>query len=187
MSGDLTAAVARSLLDYDPETGELTWRHRPLELFQSETRPERECKRWNGRYAGRPAFTAPCLGYRQGRIFKRNYRAHRVIWLMMTGEWPTDDIDHIDQNKSNNRWANLRAVTHRENCRNPPRRPSNSSGHTGVCFHTASGKWRAQIGTGRGPRWLGSFAAVESAAAAYRAAAMHDGYHPNHGRTAAGE
>ena len=48
-------------------------------------------------------------------IMRVKYLAHRLAWLYVTGSWPSQDIDHIDGDPTNNRFANLREVTHQEN------------------------------------------------------------------------
>jgi len=179
MRDDLDPDIVRSLIDYDPETGVLTWRERPREMFCSE----RIWKAWNTRRAGKIAFTAVnAHGYHVGAIFRRNYLAHRVIWLIMTGDWPTDEIDHIDHNPNNNRWANLRAVTHQENCLNQRMRSTNTSGVSGVFYDATKGKWIAHIHADGRAKNLGPFSNIADAAEARSAAEKLYGYHFNHGR-----
>ena len=92
---------------YDPLEPDLWWKHRPREHF-----PDDHIWRvWTANFAGQIA------GSRSDRyvhVVVNKYRlyAHRVIWAMQTGAWPADKIDHADQNKLNNRWANLREATH---------------------------------------------------------------------------
>jgi hypothetical protein len=92
--------LLRKLLRYEPETGKLFWRERDREFFKSD----RDYKVWNIRFAGKEAFTASDCGYKTGKVFGKTYRAHRIIWALQTGAWPRDEIDHIDQDKSNNAW-----------------------------------------------------------------------------------
>ena len=87
------------LLEYDPETGGLTWKERPREMFLEEWHQ----RKWNTRYAGQPALTSTLKGgYKYGNLFDQKVLAHRVIWKMVTGEDP-QDVDHIDGNRWNNR------------------------------------------------------------------------------------
>jgi hypothetical protein len=99
----ITPEYVRELLDYDPETGELTWR---------ETK--------SGRTSKIAGTVQPCHnGYRRKVVIDYGmYMAHRVIWLWMTGKWPRGDIDHKDRNGLNNRWTNLHVVTKAENNKN---------------------------------------------------------------------
>jgi hypothetical protein len=101
---DLTAEYVRAILAYDPATGELTWR-------------ETKSGRSNGKQVG---SVQPCHnGHRRVlTIDHKMYRAHRIIWLWMTGKWPKYDVDHEDRNALNNRWKNLRDVTRTVNNRN---------------------------------------------------------------------
>lgn len=47
--------------------------------------------------------------------------AHRLAFFLMEGSWPAGVIDHIDGDKLNNRWVNLRHVTIEQNLANTPR------------------------------------------------------------------
>jgi hypothetical protein len=180
-----TPETLRALLRYDPETGKLFWRPRGVEWFAPSKRrtAEHKMNNWNSKCASKEAFTTTDrLGYRQGRIFDRGYLAHRVIWAMVTGSWPEEDIDHEDRNPGNNRWDNLRAVPHAVNMRNLPPRANNTSGVCGVSWSRRSRKWYAQIRTNGKPRSLGLFDSFDDAVAARKAAEAAHGYHKNHGK-----
>lgn len=179
----LTAELARELLYYDPATGRLVWRKRRVELFSDTPRrtAAHAAANWNARWAGKPAFTALNKGRHCGAILGRNYEAHRVIWLLMTGAWPAE-IDHINGNPEDNRWCNLRDVDRADNARNLPLRGDNRSGYVGVHRHSQSGRWVAQIRAGGVCRHLGVFDRLEDAVAAREEASRTEGYHPNHGR-----
>jgi hypothetical protein len=99
--------TARKLLRYDSTTGKLFWLNRPRGFFNSD----RAFKSWNTKYSGKEALNTNSNGYKYGPIFKKNYKAHRVVWLLVTGHWPQLEIDHIDGNRSNNRFENLRPAT----------------------------------------------------------------------------
>lgn len=73
------------------------------------------------------------------------YRAHRVAWLYMTGEWPPGEIDHINGDKQDNRFSNLRICTHQQNNHNQAIRRNNTSGVKGVYWSKQQGKWRGQV------------------------------------------
>lgn len=130
----------RSIIDYDPCTGVLTWRARPRELFTTS----RSYKIWNARFCGRQAGYSS-NGYIQVRIGKSIHLAHRVAWAYMTGAWPEKQLDHIDGDKSNNMFANLREATNSENGYNRERYSNNTSGVKGVCWDKSVSKWKAQI------------------------------------------
>jgi hypothetical protein len=154
----------RKLLDYDPETGKLIWKRRKCD---SPT--------WNIRFAGKPALTIEKRGYFTGSIWGVKYMTHRIIWKWMTGDDPAE-IDHINGNGLDNRWANLRSVDRLANARNMPKRRENKSGYCGVYF--AQGKWQARILR----KTIGTFSSREDAIAARKAAERELGFHPNHGR-----
>lgn len=175
----------RKLLDYNPETGGLTWNPRTPDLFNGgKNDPEHVCARWNSRLAGKPAFTAGNgHGYFRGAIFNRKFSAARVIWAMETGAWPTGQIDHINGIRTDNRIKNLRDVSHAENMRNHARQKRNSSGVTGVHFNKAQGKWVASIHANGKSLHLGYFTSKSDATVARRSAEREHGFHENHGRT----
>ena len=79
---DLSQEYIKSILIYNPETGLFTWVHR------------------NSKKVGRMTNS----GYIQIGINCRLYMAHRLAYLYMIGKWPEYDIDHINMNKSDNRW-----------------------------------------------------------------------------------
>lgn len=170
----ITAESIRKVLDYDPETGILTWRHRPSELFtDNRLHPaERVCRGWNTRYANKKAGNPTYQGYVKVNLGNRTVRAHIIIWLWMTGVLPSMDIDHVDLNKSNNRWTNLRLATRSQNQSNTRKRVDNISGYKGVCREPRGGKWRAQIQWKNEKHFLGLHDTKEAASAAYNEAAQ---------------
>lgn len=175
----LTYAQVDEVLKCDPERGLLFWKERPQRMFSTK----RSCSIWNARYALKEAFTAFRYdGYRFGNLFNRPHRAHRVIWLLSTGEWPVDQIDHIDGNRANNRIVNLREVTNAQNGKNCARRSDNASGVTGISWAARDKKWVAQIRAEGKTECLGYFSDKNEAIAARHAAEVLLGFHPNHGR-----
>lgn len=166
------------LLRYEPETGKLIWLTRPRSFFSTDG----ECKRWNGRYAGKEAFTVSSYGYLDGYVLRKMHRAHRVAWLMHYGSEPNGSIDHINGNRQDNRVNNLRVVTACENARNSAPKSTNTSGVIGVS--PFKGRWRATITANGKQIHLGIFADLATAAAVRKAAEIAHGYHPNHGRAA---
>lgn len=175
---DLTYDIARQLLKYEPETGKLFWKERPREMFPAD----RHWKMWNTRFAGSEAFTSvDGSGYRHGGIFARIYKAHRVIWLMQTREWPSEQIDHINGVRDDNRFGNFRSVSSAENSRNRSLAVNNISGVTGVFWRKRTQKWHAQIDIDGCRIRLGCFAAIEDAIAARSAANIAHGFSDRHG------
>ena len=174
--------VLTELLSYDADSGLLTWKTRPVSMFQAGRHTAAHtCARWNATFAGKVALNAKHgAGYRHGNLLSRNALAHRAIWKLVTDEDP-DEIDHIDGDRSNNRWVNLRAVSSSENSRNVAVGKRNTSGHLGV-RRNRRGNWQAFITTSAGMVCLGSFANINEAVAARKAAERKENFHPNHGR-----
>lgn len=147
----LTVDRARELLDYNPENGTITWR------FKVSNRRK-------GSLAG--AKTAG--GHLATRIGGRLYRNHRLAWLLVTGCWPLDEIDHINGLRDDNRWLNLREADtflNRENQHIPT--SSNSSGYLGVSWHSRKSRFRARIRTRGKTVLLGYFKDPAEAHQAY--------------------
>ena len=82
----LTQARAQELFYYYPKTGSLRWRTKPAIRV----------------HVGDLAGSDNGLGYLRVSINNRLYMVHRIIMLYMLGEWPKDQVDHIDRNKINN-------------------------------------------------------------------------------------
>ncbi len=161
--GDLTAEHLRDLLSYDADTGHFVWK---VTVAQ-------------GVKAGRVAGSTSVWGYRTIQVLGRSYRAHRLAWLYVYGEWPSAYIDHINGNRSDNRIANLRDVPRNVNAQNQ-RRPqkNNKCGLLGVSWHSQARKWVAQIQRpSGGKKCLGLFETPEAAHEAYLATKrqMHEG------------
>lgn len=112
-------------------------------------------------------------GYVYVAVKGKQCLAHRVIWEFVNGEIPKGyEIDHINGVKTDNRIANLRLVTRRQNRQNQRSCQKNSkSGVKGVSFHKPSNKWVAHIGHEGKLRHLGLFATILEASAAYAVAA----------------
>lgn len=174
----------RVLLRYIPETGELFWNERPTEFFSPKKRPACWVANiWNKKYSGAKAFTALNNGYLFGDVMGCHLYAHRVIWAIIYGDWPEDQIDHKNGIRTDNRLINLRSVGSFENSRNLSINSRNTSGTTGVSFCNKSGKWRSTIADpdGRGV-FLGSYGDKELAIYSRKEAEKSYGYHENHGR-----
>lgn len=155
----LSAARARDLLVYSPETGEFTWR-----VKRNGTRP-------GGKAGGhRPG------GYVGIRIDYQMYAAHRLAWFYVYGEWPQHSIDHINGNPSDNRIANLRDVPHVVNMQNQRRALSTSK--TGLLgTHQVGDMFCAEIVVHGRVKYLGTFWTAELAHAVYLRAKrkLHEG------------
>lgn len=179
--------LLRKLLRYEPETGNLYWKPRTPDMFtDSQKTAEHQCNNWNSRYAGKPAFTADNgHGYPYGTVCKHKLVAHRVIWAIVTGSWPTKQIDHINGDRTDNRFENIRDVSRSENLRNMALPKSNTSGVMGVHWFKNAKRWSANIRVSGKSKHLGYFDTKEEAAKARAIAERKYGYHPNHGRHSA--
>ena len=159
----LTQAEVQKLFWYEEETGRLV----------------RKFSRGKG-FAGTHSEAKDKNGYLVVGINKKLYRAHRVVWLYVHGEWPKGDIDHINGIKDDNRISNLRDVTRAENLQNQKASRKNTSGFKGVWFQKSSNRYVAVIESNRKRYYLGCFETPEEAASAYseKAAVVHK-YNPS--------
>jgi hypothetical protein len=172
------AQLLRDSLSYDPQTGSLFWKERPLEIAGNQN----EAKRWNAKHAGREVGAAVSVrGYKKVRVLGFQYTQHRVIWKLVYGTDPYY-IDHINGNRSDNRLANLRNVSFQDNCRNRRMLDRNTSGVTGVCWARKKKAWQASIADRGKTIYLGLFKSIQDAADARSAAERELGYHENHGQ-----
>ncbi len=121
-------------------------------------------------------------GYRYIEISNISYLEHRLIWVYVTGVWPSDQLDHINKNRADNRFSNLRQVNNSENQRNTTLRKSNTSGIMGVHVRSDNGKWSVRINHDGERYILGSFNDFFEACCARKSAEVRFGYHVNHGR-----
>ena len=158
----ITRAEANEVFSYDEKQGILKW--------AIDRRAARK-----GNVAG-----TNNKGYIKVAYKRKIYGAHRLIWLMVHGEWP-NEIDHINGVTDDNRLVNLRAVDKTGNQRNSKFRSANKSGFMGVVWHKASKKWRAQISDGNKSITLGNFEDILEAARIRKLAERRLGYHPYHG------
>ena len=157
----------RACFDYDPETGELRWRQRPPEHFATKN----AWAVWNAKHAGDPAGSLHRGGYYYVSIAGADYKAHRVIFKLVTNDEPPATIDHHHGDPSNNRWDNLRPATWLEQAWNTRTRRNTRSGFRGVYLHCRGRRWCARITKNGIEHHLGCFATREEASAAFERAA----------------
>jgi hypothetical protein len=129
----ITAEYVRRRLQYNSETGVFIWK------------PRIGDKRWTAQFAGKVAGSIKNDGYRRIKIDGESYGAARLAWLITYGEWPQNDIDHINRVRDDDRLVNLRDVTRTENQNN---RSNNNGLPEGVQFNTKSAKYQAWIPKG---------------------------------------
>ena len=156
---ELTQSRLKELLHYNPYTGIFNWIKR------------------KGNVAGYSD-----KGYIRIRVQDKLYAAHRLAWLYTHKTFPTNEIDHINRIKDDNRLINLREATRLQNNTNVGARANNTSGMKGVCLHKPSGKWVAGISIKGKSKHLGYFTTKQEAHAAYcKAADEHHKEFANYG------
>lgn len=157
----------RKYFEYCPDTGEF---HR---LFIRD--------RWgNETPVIKKVGTVRKDGYLEINVFGSSYKAHRLAWFYMTGMWP-NELDHINGNRKDNSWCNLREASKNVNMKNRGLNYNNTSGTSGVTWFEQTQQWRARINLNGRRISLGLFDTIEQASQARSEAEIHLGYHPNHG------
>lgn len=172
----------RKYINYDPLTGNLTWKRRSIDMCSSE----KEQKRFNTRWAGKSA-TSTSVSNKRKYISKcvyfegKQYRSSHVAWAIHYGAWPTETIDHINHDATDDSAANMREVSLIENRRNYSRQINNTSGVPGVSWSKQKGKWKATIKAGGKERHLLLSDDFDEAVKARKQAEVEMGYHKNFG------
>ena len=160
----ITQERLKELLDYNPDTGVFIW----INSYSQHVK--------DGDVAG----TITKNGYRVITLDGKIYRAARLAWLYINGEWPLE-CDHEDRNRQNDKFYNLRNLTKSENMKNKNQYKSNKSGVTGVGWFKSQKRFRANISTEGKRIALGSFKDLFSAVCARKAAEILYNFHPSHG------
>jgi CO dehydrogenase/acetyl-CoA synthase gamma subunit (corrinoid Fe-S protein) len=150
---EITQARVKELFDYHPD-GHLTWK----------------VQKSNNVKVGSFAGSVNSEGYLQVGIDRVLYKVHRLIYLWHYG-FVYNLIDHIDQNKLNNKIQNLRIATNSQNLRNRSKQVNNTSGFKGVSFHKHTNKFQAKIKINKKQIYLGLFLSAEEAYDVYCIAA----------------
>ena len=128
-NNNITREELLKRFSYNPSTGELS------------------SKNWRPNIKAR-VLTAKRNGYIYVRINKVAFSAHRIIWVLHHGSWPSIMIDHINGDKTDNRIANLREASDYENQYNAKKQIRNKSGFKGISFRPSTNRWRAAIRQG---------------------------------------
>lgn len=129
-------------------------------------------RRCNQRGGGKAGTIAGKIdkGYLRTKVFGKLEQVHRLVWLCAYGEWPENQLDHINRIRHDNRIFNLREVTASQNQQNITKPCCNTSGHLGVSWIKSRKKWMAGIKVQGKSINLGSFDEVHSAVAARKTA-----------------
>lgn len=136
----IDAIELRERLQYDPNTGRWVWLKTPRKGFE-----------------GKPAGSIDAKGYWVIKIDGQSYKASRLAYLWMTGEWPAEEMDHIDRTPWNDVWTNIRPASRTEN--NLNREMPTSSGHKGVRKHSSNNSYTASYDN----IYIGSYKTIEEA------------------------
>ncbi len=165
LEAKMTQSQLKSYLHYNPNTGIFT-----------------RINNYHTRFIGKTAGSLNSLGYIKISINNKSYAAHRLALLYEFGELPTNEVDHIDHNRSNNKITNLRIVSRTINNRNKTFQKNNTSGTMGVRWHKSSKRWRAEIKVQGKKIHLGAFKIIEDAKKCRKEGIAKYGFHKNHGQ-----
>ena len=141
----INAEQVRLLLTYDPDTG-IMRRHKD----------------------GAELRSVGVNGYLRGRVAGELHYVHRLAFAWMTGAFPPHQVDHINRNRADNRWCNLRHANNKENAQNRSARSGSASGC--LCVYPANGRWQVKLKVDGRNVVVGRFDDIEEAAAAAVAA-----------------
>ena len=168
----------KSIFTYCKKSGILTRKPRPRDHFSSD----RTFNIYNSVYANSPVSAKNEQGYLIAIISKRQYRAHRIIWIMEFG-YIDDDmvVDHINGVVDDNRIDNLRVCSRAENVRNMKKKKKDLP--IGVYFDKSRGTYKASIGLGKSERKAAKRFKNADDAIAWRERMLKElGYHVLHGK-----
>jgi hypothetical protein len=146
----ISTPIFHELFSYDSKTGN---------ILQQKKRPKVK--------VGEIAGSITPQGYRYIQAKGRKYPAHHLVWYFETGSFPSLFIDHIDGNKLNNHFLNLREVTTKQNNEHRGKQKNNSSGYKGVTFNKRLNKFIAQIQHNSKQLHIGTFDTALEASQAY--------------------
>lgn len=131
---ELSQSQLKEILEYCPDSG----------VFRRIKTVGRRAKK------GQTVGWKNGCGYLNVEIFGKTYKLHRLAFLYMEGEFPPKFVDHINRNRSDNRWSNLRKATFSENMKNQSLAKNNTSGFCGVHFDDhgrGRPRWRVALGS----------------------------------------
>ena len=146
----LTQAKLKFILSYSPLTGVFIWN-----VSKSGN---------NG--IGSVAGNISSQGYRVITVNGKEYRAARLAFLYMEGYFPEYEVDHVNRNKSDDMWKNLKHVSHSCNMKNRGVMRNNKSGIPGVQLYKADGTWAVVISSNKKRFFCGYFQSFKDAVVA---------------------
>lgn len=171
-------AHTEKLIRLNFKTGDLFWRLRDTSEFSTAAHG----KMWNTRFANTPALASlRADGYLEGFIHGKKVLAHRVVYLLASGYWPSSPIDHLNGIRSDNRPENLRISSVSDNNRNRRIGRNTKTGVMGVCWNSDKGAYDAYITKDGVKHRLGRFADFGTAVQSRRSAELALGFGENHG------
>ena len=164
---DLTQELVGKVLRYDAISGTLIW---ISNLHSKRAVPN-----------SRAGSLVKSTGYRNISLFGRTYLEHHLIWFIYYGVWPSGQIDHINQQRDDNRIVNLRDVSKAENARNRTRNPNSKLGEHGIWFNKRTHKYVAEITLNGKKVYQKSFTDLDEAIKERKEKSLELGFHINHG------
>jgi hypothetical protein len=146
---DWTLKYLKEILEYNEQTGIFTWKE----------------NRGSNKTKGKIADNKNLRGYITIGINGKRYKAHRLAWLYIYGDFPKGQIDHINGVRDDNRIENLRIVTNRQNCQNY--KIHREGKLVGNSFHKNNKKWQSSIVINGKQKYLGYYETQQEAHEAY--------------------
>ena len=162
----ITQKRLKEVLAYNPDSGFFIWGKKTARSTE----------------IGSIAGSINNRGYIRIQIDGELYSAHRLAWLFITGDHPECEIDHINHDCLDNRFSNLREVTHSENGKNRSKSRDNKSGFNGVSWNKREKKWKAQVRINKKSIHLGTFENFNDAVYARKSADIEHNFHKHHGQ-----
>lgn len=147
---ELSYAVASEMIEYDYENNSLIWKIKRANYKKKGDVAGSFCKK---------------TGYVKVALNNKTYLAHRLIWFLHYKNWPKNQIDHINGNRTDNKIENLREVTARQNSQNQVKHRKGKL--VGANYFKSRNKWASEIVIKRKRKFLGYFSTEEDAHNAY--------------------
>lgn len=147
----VTQQLLKELFNYNPDTGQFI----RLKTLSRRTK------------VGEVAGTTDTHGYVVITLCGKKYKSHRLAFLYMTGSIPDGEIDHINNDRADNSWKNLRHASSGQNRCNSPAKKRKSSKYKGVYLIKRSGRWGVKICKDYEKVFVGSYTSETAAAKAY--------------------